>query len=211
MVNENNSIVVDKAFIASNKYIKKEIIPEGAGVLVSYDEEIEKSETKKTDKFASSIWFEINIPKKDYLLHMDLPMREQPDQILQTLLSNDALAFLFRGEGIDMDKKVKQYIVDTSVPEDKKFDTYTREMKTWYDMKRNQIMVLDSGLQYMELVVSRTVKKDIEVASAYMDKFGAFGSLYKDKKGERVIIYDPHTKLILGTKHAERAAMSLSA
>ena len=134
-----------------------------------YDEEIEKSETKKTDKFSSSIWFEINIPKKDYLLHMDLPMREQPDQILRTLLSNDALAFLFRGEGIDMDKKVKQFIVDTSVPEDKKFDTYTREMKTWYDMKRNQIMVLDSGLKYMELVVSRTVKKDIEVASAYME------------------------------------------
>ena len=33
----------DRAFIAANKYIVKEINREGAGVLVSYDEEIEKS------------------------------------------------------------------------------------------------------------------------------------------------------------------------
>ena len=205
-----DEIIMDKAFIASNKYIKKEINREGAGLLVSYDEEIEKSEIKKSDTFSSSVWFEINIPNKDFLLHMEKSMKEQPKNVLDGLLSNESIAFLFNSESAEMHKNVNEYIQNNSVPENKRMAVYTDEMKYWYDKKRDFIMNIESGLDYMNFVIGRTIAKDIELAVAYINKFGACGSLYTDNKGERVIIYDPHTFTQLGKKHSERPIMSLS-
>lgn len=206
---ENVNIRMDKAYIAANKYIVKEICSEGAGVLVSYDEEIEKSETRRASSiYSKDIWFDILIPHKDYLLAMDKPLSEQSLVVRDSLLSNSALSFLFHSESQEMDINTKNYIAE--IEPEKQLSVYNEEMKVFYDRKRSLLNDLDSGLSLMNLIVQQTVKNDIEVASAYLNMFGVLGSLYKDEKGERVIIYDPHKYLKLESRHVDRLEPSSS-
>lgn len=201
-------IVFEKAFIAANKYIVKEINREGAGVLASYDLEIEKSETKRINNlYTKNVWFDITIPSKDFLLDMAKPVSEQSSVLQNNLFSNEALAFLFNSESRDMDKRVKEYISD--IQPDRQLQTYNDEMKVFYDRKIKLLKDLDSGLSLMNFIVEHTVKKDIEIASGYLDRFGILGSLYTDEKGERVIIYNPQEYINLEKRHCERLEETL--
>ncbi len=203
----DENIRMDKAFIAANKYIVKEINNEGAGILVSYDEEIEKSETKRSVSiYSKNIWFDILIPHKDYLLVMDKPLSEQSVTVRDSIMSNAAIAYLFRTEAQKMDANVKNYIAD--IEPDKQLSVYNDEMKIFYDRKKALLSDLDSGLSLMNLIIEHTVQKDIEKACAYLNMFGILGSLYSDEKGERVIVYDPHKYLKLENRHIERLESS---
>lgn len=200
----------DRAFIAANKYIVKEINREGAGVLVSYDEEIEKSETKRLASiFSKNIWFDIEIPSREYLLNMELPLSEQSETVRSSLLSNEALSMLFYGEAQDMNRRTNLYCEDQ--PQEERLVIYKREMEEFYRRKRQILLDADSGLSIISLITNRTCTKDIEIASAFLNKYGVLGSLYKDDKGERVIIYDPHSNIELDKRHCERLEEALIA
>ena len=202
------NLKMEKAFIAANKYIVKEISREGAGVLVSYDEEIEKSETKRVNNlYTKNVWFDIEIPERGYFLVMDKPLEMQSGIIRENLLSPNAISFLFYGESQEMNRRVEEYISD--LPQDKKLETYNTEMADFYERKRKILLDLDSGLSLMNLITEHTKAKDIELSSAFLNKFGILGSLYKDEKGERVIIFDAKKNITLEKRHCEKLEESV--
>lgn len=199
-----DNIKTDKAFIASNKYIVRETNFAGTGVIVSYDEEIEKKESMRPSGIKSdNFWFDILIPSEDYLLDLSKPLEEQSN-IVKAAFHNTTtnLQTLFYGEALAMDKRLESYL--KSVPENEQIDVYHKEMNYFYEKKYNFLKDLKDGKALIEFITSCTKTKDVLIAVSFLsNQCGIYGSKYKDNQGERVMIYDAQSNIAVSELHRQ--------
>jgi len=185
------NVDTEEAYIAANKYIKKSFSPFGAGVITSYDEDIEKTEAKKCSYLKGNLlWFKINIPAKEYLLDVEKPVSEQSDSILNGLFADDALQTLFTTEASEMYEKIKKYNEENKLEGDRALEFHLETMNQFYNEKKEMLLQLPDGISLVRFIQNQTVKNDIEIASSFLSHYGILGTSYKDSKGERVMIYD---------------------
>lgn len=177
-----NEIGVDTAFIASNKYIVKETVEAGVGVIVSYEEEIERDEIERkinnTAYQVSDRYFEIHIPHKNYLLNIDKPIREQSEQVIKALQNIDLLNMLFYSDILEILKNNKSK------------DGYDASLQELFIQKREFIKGIGSGKDLIDFITEKTKNNDSEIASSFLSIFGIPGTIYSDDYGKRIIIYD---------------------
>lgn len=94
------------AFIALEKYIVKEEKDFGVGVPVSFNEEIAKYEsTRKKGVQSYNNWMLIEIPCDSFFLDVQKPLNEQSDDVLNALMSRDAIMSIFIYEAKILYKK----------------------------------------------------------------------------------------------------------
>lgn len=199
-----DNIKTDKAFIASNKYIVRETNSAGTGVIVSYDEDIEKKESARPSGIKSdNFWFDILIPSEEYLLDLAKPLEEQ-SIIVRAAFHNTAanLQTLFYGEALAMGKRLESYL--NTVPEDEKYEVYQKEMNYFYEKKYNFLKDLKDGKELIEFITSCTKTKDVLIAVSFLsNQCGIYGSKYKDNLGERVMIYDAQSNIAVSELHRQ--------
>lgn len=191
------NIQYDEAFIACRKYIKKDMSEFGAGVITSYDEQIEISEAIKDDTIkTNNSWLKVKIPARQYLLDMSKSVDEQSEDVKKKLFDTSALQILFHDDVSDFTSELNAYIDNNNEIQDR-FGFYQQEMKVLYDDRIEFLKNLPSGVDLVQFVTSQTRHGDIEIASSFLSQYGILGSLYNDSKGERIMIFNPQRDIIV--------------
>ena len=84
------------AYIALEKYIVKEEMDFGVGVPVTLDETVAMHESRRKKEVMSyNNWLFINIPGKEFFLDVEKSIKEQSDDVLNTLMNRDFICSLF--------------------------------------------------------------------------------------------------------------------
>lgn len=197
----NENIKTSKAFIASNKYIVRENNSAGTGVIVSYDEDIEKKESQRVAGIKSNnFWFDILIPSDEYLLDLYKPLEEQSTIIKTALHNSTNIQTLFYGEALAMDSRLKEYL--KTVPQNDQFVEYQKEMNYFVEKKYNCLKELKDGKDLIEFITSCTKTKDVLIAVSFLsNQCGIYGCKYKDEYGERIMIYDAQQNIQISELH----------
>lgn len=199
----NVNIKTEKAFIASNKYIVRETNNAGTGVIVSYDESIEKQESKRPEGVQSNnFWFDILIPSDEYLIDLYKPIEEQSLIVRSAFQNNNNLQTLFYGEARAMDKRLSDYLKD--IPEEERYEVHQKEFSYFFEKKYNVLKDLKDGKALIEFITSCTKSKNVLIAVSYLsNQCGIYGCKYKDNLGERVMIYDAQSNIEVSELHRQ--------
>lgn len=176
-------------FIPAEKYIKKEISPCGAGIPISFDEEIAKYESTRPKNLDSvNQWLEINIPNPDSFLIMEKPILQQSNSVIKAINDKEFIQILFikdfKALITELDDEVKLY------EDAQKFAN--QRMTELFMQKKEQLQSFDSGLELINFVNKKCKTHDMSISTALLYKFGIYGSLYKDDCGQRALIFNAH-------------------
>lgn len=178
-----------RAFIAANKYIFPVVSDAGRGVVVSYDESIEKKETKRRRCVDSkSVWYGIDIPSPDELLFLEKPVDEQSDFVREHLLSENALQVLFKQAALAASNEANSFA--EKAEQDERLIVWKELMAGFYETRRCLVRDLDSGWSLIDFIKGRTKSRDIAVVSSFLWTCGIKGSRYTDERGERVLLFN---------------------
>lgn len=174
------------AFIALEKYIVKEEKDFGVGVPVSFNEEIAKYEsTRKKGVQSYNNWMLIEIPGSSFFLDVQKPLNEQSDDVLNALMSRDAIMSIFIHEARILYKKMDSLISGKNPKEESE-----HLFKEFVDEKYNFLLKFQSGFDFFNFINSKCISHDKSKSSALLYNIGIKGCHYNDDSGERLLMFN---------------------
>lgn len=174
------------AFIALEKYIKKEELSYGVGVPVTLNESVAQYDsTRKKGVLAYNNWMMISIPDSSFFLDMYKPVKEQTDEILSSLMKREFIMSLFIYEAKKIFKNMNNL-----PPEKNTKEEYNRLIDELVKEKDDFLLRFNSGLELFNFVNSKCVTHDRGKSSSLLYDSGIKGSVFKDDTGERLLIFN---------------------
>ncbi|MBO4858721.1 MAG: hypothetical protein J5527_09415 [Treponema sp.] len=175
------------AYIALEKYIVKEEMDFGVGVPVTLDETVAMHESRRKKEVMSyNNWLLINIPGKELFLDVEKSIKEQSDDVLNTLMNRDFICSLFVHEARILLKKLEQNLSGSS-----SFRTEsTSALSDFVHEKYELILNLRSGRDLFNFVNSKCITHDKSKSSALLYSHGIKGCSYDNDTGKRFLLFN---------------------
>jgi hypothetical protein len=207
--------IKQKAFIASEYYIRRMLLPLQAGrtditspavpydtndirihnfrglsgVTVSPDEEIAKSDICVYRNGMFGDWFSILIPLNDVIYDISRPPAGQNKAVQAGILDKEALQALYLDEIHEVQKRIDEYVM--TLPEHDRLGAASYEISSFFEEKRKAILNIPTGRAFINLLNDKGRTHDSNMTAAYLYHCcGIKGISYKDIKGERILLFD---------------------
>ena len=176
-----------RAYIALEKYIVKEFRDFGVGVPVAFDESTAREESHRRKNVAAlNQWLEIEIPEKTTMLDMSRPVSMQDSAVIECLKREDFLLTLFISEARKLFDKMDSKLYE-------KDDKKEKSKAVFGEFEAEKFAFLEkiqSGFELMNFINSKCKNHDMAISSALLYSAGITGNVYKDKTGERALLFN---------------------
>ncbi len=180
-----------KAFIANNKYMTKEFLPFGVGVVAAFDEEVAMQDSFRIKELdVKNEWWEIMIPEMDTFLNLDLLVEHNSEKVKNCLYSQDSLTMLFYDEIQEFNKILDETVKAKSDDESQYERIAKDEIKAFFDSKKQELkkfMTVDSLIQFIN---EKAGNGGMIVASSFLFMQGINGIIYESNGSQRILIFD---------------------
>ncbi|MBQ8678985.1 MAG: hypothetical protein IJ530_04395 [Treponema sp.] len=185
-----------KAFIATENYIKNTCLPFGVGVVTSFDEEdVMRCATRQKNLDTRNEWLDIRIPARDSFLNLDLPIGEQSKEILRPLFSQKALSLLFYADGQKYFQGISGIITSmTDFPEERS-GTSWEELGIFYEEKTRELEKLVSVYSLIQFITEKTRNRDMAITSSFLQVIGINGIIFSGDNAERALVFDAKNQI----------------
>lgn len=185
-----------KVFIAAENYIRNISLPFGVGVVTNFDEEdAMRCATRRGNLDTRNEWLDIRIPAKDSFLNLDLPIGEQPKEILRPLFFQKALSLLFYANGQKYFQGISGIITSmTDFPEERS-GTSREELGVFYEEKTRELEKLASVCSLIQFITEKTRNRDMAITSSFLQVIGINGIIFSEDNAERALIFDAKNKI----------------
>ncbi len=194
-----------KAFIATENYIKNVSLPFGVGVVTSFDEEdAMRCTTRRKNLATQNEWLDIKIPARSSFLRLDVPLYEHGKETLAQFFSPKSLSLLFYAEGQKYFTKTTDVISGlVDFPEEKK-EAPHEEVGRFYAEKRNELERLPSVHALVQFITEKTRNRDLAVTSSFLQMVGINGIIFSEDETERALIFDARNQIEVLHFNSER-------
>ena len=185
-----------KAFMATENYIKKVCLPFGVGVVTNFDEEdAMRCTTRRKNLETRNEWLDIKIPSKDSFLNLDSPIEEQPKEILKPLFSHKSLSLLFYADGQKYFQGISGIISSmTDFPEEKN-EASREELRIFYEEKIRELKKLTSVYSLIQFITAKARNCNMAITSSFLQVVGVNGVIFSEDNAERALIFDAKNQI----------------
>ncbi len=191
------------AFIAMENYIKKEEKDFGVGVPITLDEDVAKFEsTRRKNVQTYNQWLSISIPGEDFFINVSKPVKEQSDDILQSLMKREFLTTLFVTETKRLANNMDN-LVKTITSNEEKLSKSNEIFSDFLQEKYETLLNLQSGQELFDFVNKKCRTHNGAISSALLYSSGIKGFIYHDVTGERFLLYNAKNDIRLNMANSE--------
>ena len=195
-----------KAFIAAQRYMNKDVLPFGVGVIASFDEETAMNDTARIKNLeCANEWWEIEIPPEDSFLNLDQLLEHNSKTVLNSLCSQEALSMLFYDEKKDFDRHLDEVLKETG--DYTQYGSIAREKINEFFEEKIQIIkkhiTVDSLINF---ITNKAKTKQMAVTCSFLFMQGINGIIYEQQNTRRILIFD--AKKSIQTKQLKTALLN---
>lgn len=185
-----------KAFMVAENYIRNISLPFGVGVVTSFDEEdAMRCATRRSNLDTRNEWLDIRIPAKNSFLNLDLPIGEQPKEILRPLFSQKALSLLFYADGQKYFQGISGIITSmTDFPEERSGES-REELGIFYKEKTHELEKLSSVCSLIQFITEKIRNHDMAITSSFLQVIGINGIIFSEDNAERTLVFDAKNQI----------------
>jgi len=198
-----------EAFIAANKYLQKETLPFGVGVVASFNEENAKRDSIRLQHLdTQNEWYLIALPDRSSFLQLDSAPTVN-EKTMPLLFSPDAMRLLFTDEARLFFKGLDAYIQSNDISD--KETVAKEEIAQFYKEKADFLKSQPSAQAMIDFITSKARNNDIAITSSFLAHFGVPGVIYSENNEERLLIFDAKHSISILRVHSQQTANSLFA
>lgn len=193
-----------EGFIALEKFMQKDILPFGAGVSVSQDEDIARFESSRL-QFVKSFnnWFFVNFPDRSFYLDIEKPVDQQSPEVISYLSDRDFImkAFIYEARNLfdTLDEKTQE-----TLEEGNRVETVHNIFDDFVKEKTELLMGFNTGEALFRFINSKCRGRNTAKSSSLLCDAGIKGCIYHDDTGERFLVFDARNDLTVLEQRSAR-------